>query len=90
MEALQYIYETRNAAANGHETLDTDASEVAAAHGDLACERYVLGKGKLQVELMTNLDRIAPVGAVLFVAWPNFEGATGLPARLLAITPKLK
>ena len=26
MEALRYIYEVRNAAANGHETLDTDAS----------------------------------------------------------------
>ena len=26
LPALQYIYEERNAAANGHETLDTDAS----------------------------------------------------------------
>ena len=37
LEALQYLYEVRNAAANGHETLDTDASAVAAANGDLAC-----------------------------------------------------
>ena len=58
MEALKYIYETRNAAANGHETLDTDASELAVKAGDLACERYVLDKGKLQVEVMCNLDQV--------------------------------
>ena len=65
LPALQYIYEERNAAANGHETLDTDASAEAAKAGDLACERYVLGKGR-----------------------PRIEGATGLPACVLAITPK--
>ena len=38
---------------------------------------------------MTNLDKVAPAGALLFVAWPNIIGATGLPARLVAITPKI-
>ncbi|WP_405378318.1 cyclase family protein [Phascolarctobacterium sp.] len=88
LEALQYIYEERNAAANGHETLDTDASAVAAAAGDLACERYVLSKGKLQIEVLDNLDKVAPAGALLLAAWPRIEGATGLPVRVVAITPK--
>ena len=88
MPALQYSYEERNAAANGHETLDTDASAEAAKAGDLACERYVLGKDKLEIEVLQNLDRVAPAGALLVVAWPRIEGATGLPARVLAITPK--
>lgn len=88
LPALQYIYEERNAAANGHETLDTDASAEAAKAGDLACERYVLGKGKLQIEVLQNLDRVAPAGALLVAGWPRIEGATGLPARVLAITPK--
>ena len=88
LDALKYIYETRNAAANGHETLDTDASAEAAKTGDLVCERYLLSKGKLQVEVMTNLDKVAPAGALLFVAWPNIKGATGLPARLVAVTPR--
>ena len=70
MEALQYIYETRNAAANGHETLDTDASVLAAAAGDLACERYVLSKGKLQVEVLCNLDQVPPAGAIAFAVCP--------------------
>ena len=88
LDALKYIYETRNASANGHETLDTDASTEAAKAGDLACERYLLSKGKLQVEVLTNLDKVAPAGALLIVTWTNIIGATGLPARLIAITPK--
>ena len=83
--ALKYIYEERNAAANGHETLDTDASAEAAKAEDLACERYVLERGKLQIEVLCNLDQLPPAGAVLFAAWPNFVGATGLPVRCWAV-----
>lgn len=86
LEALKYIYEERNAAANGHEALDTDASAVAAAAGDLVCERYVLDQNKLQVEVLRNLDQVAPAGAVIIVSYPRIEGATGLPARVWAIT----
>lgn len=85
MEALQYIYEVRHAAANGHETLDTDASKLAEAAEDLACERYVLGKGKLQVEVMCNLDQVPPAGAVAIAAFLPIKGATGLPVRMWAI-----
>ena len=88
LDALKFIYEERNAAANGHETLDTDASAEAAKAGDLACERYVLDQGKLQVEVLDNLDKVAPAGALILVMWPRFKGATGLPVRAVAITPK--
>ncbi len=86
LPALQYIYEERSAAANGHEALDTDASAEAARAGDLACERYVLSRGKVQIEVLCNLDQVAPAGAVLFAAWPRIEGACGLPARVWAVT----
>lgn len=86
LEALKYLYEEKNAAANGHEALDTDASVVAAKAGDLVCERYVLEQDKLQVELLKNLDQVAPAGAVIIVSYPRIEGATGLPARVWAIT----
>ena len=76
----------RNAAANGHETLDTDSSAVAEEKGDLACERYVLDNDKLQVEVLANLDKVQPAGAVVVVSYPRIEGATGLPARVWAIT----
>jgi kynurenine formamidase len=85
LEALKYIYETRNAAANGHETLDTDASMLAVEAGDLACERYVLAMGKLQIEVMQNLDQVPEAGAILIAAWTRLEGATGLPVRCWAI-----
>ena len=88
MEALQYIYETRNAAANGHETLDTDASIEAEKAGDLACERYVLQSGKLQIEVLQNLDKVPAAGAVLVAAWLRLEGANGLPVRVWAICPE--
>ncbi|NLW69802.1 MAG: cyclase family protein [Eubacteriaceae bacterium] len=85
LEALKYIYEVRNAAANGHETLDTDSSAAAEEAGDLACERYVLEIGKLQVEMLCNLDQLPPAGAIIVVAFLNIKGATGLPVRAWAI-----
>lgn len=88
MEALKYIYEVRNAAANGHETLDTDASVEAEKAGDLACERYVLAQGKLQIEVLQNLDKVPAAGAVLVAAWLRLEGANGLPVRVWAICPE--
>lgn len=88
MEALRYIYEVRNAAANGHETLDTDASVLAARSGDLACERYLLDKGKLQVEVMCNLDQVPAAGAIVFAVFPPIEEATGLPVRMWAVVPE--
>ena len=86
LDALRYIYEVRNAAANGHEAMDTDASAEAAKAGDLACERYVLEKGKLQIEVLCNLDLVPPAGAVLIAAWPRIENAVGLPVRVWAVT----
>ena len=85
MEVLKFLYEERNIVANGHETLDTDASVLAAEAGDLACERYVLGLKKLQVEVMCNLDQVPEAGAVVFVSYPRIEGATGLPVRVWAV-----
>lgn len=87
LPALQYIYETRNAAGNGHETLDTDASVLAREAGDLACERYVLQQGKIQVELLAHLDEVAECGAILFLGWPRIKMANGLPVRAYAVTP---
>ncbi|MGL4282524.1 MAG: hypothetical protein ACRCSI_02435 [Eubacterium aggregans] len=52
----------------------------------MICERYVLDQDKLQVELLKNLDLVKPAGAVLIVSYPRIEGATGLPARVWAVT----
>ena len=86
MDALKYIYEVRSAAANGHKTLDTDASLEAAAVEDLACERYMLSKGKLQIEVLCNLNQVPLVGTVLMTACSNIVGSTGLPVQAWAVT----
>lgn len=85
LETLKFLYETRKIAGSGHETLDTDASVGFMRSGDLICERYILDKSKFQVEVLNNLDLLPPVGAIIFVAVPRIEGATGLPARVWAI-----
>jgi len=85
LPAIKYIYEVRKAAGSGHETLDTDASAEAVKENDLACERYVLEQGKIQIEVLKNLDQVPAAGAILFASWPNFEGANGLPCRVFAI-----
>lgn len=86
LEALKFLYEKRKIAGNGHETLDTDSAKGAAACGDLECERYVLDNGHFQVELLNNLDQLPPAGSVIFISWPHFKGACGLPARVWAVS----
>lgn len=85
LPAIRFLYEERGIAMNGHETFDTDASYLAAEADDLAVERWVLDHGHLQVEVMDNLDRVPATGAIVFVSWPRIEGATGLPARVVAV-----
>ena len=85
LEAVKFLYEERGIYASGHETIDTDASVVAAAYEDLACERYILDSGHVQLELMANLDQVPATGAVIFVAFPHIAGATGLPVRAWAV-----
>ena len=88
LEVLQFLYETRRIAANGHETLDTDSAVGGARAGDMVCERYVLSKDAFQIEVMKNLDLIPPTGAILFAATPKIECANGLPVRAWAIFEK--
>ena len=85
-EALRFLYEERGIAANGHETLDTDAPVSSWVRG-LRCERYVLERDAFQVEAMCNLDQVPPVGAVIVVAAPRIACANGLPVRACAVCP---
>jgi kynurenine formamidase len=82
---VKFLVEERNVAAIGHETFDTDASPEAVKEDDLACERYILNSGRFQVEVMDNLDQLPATGAIIFIAYPRVEGATGLPVRAWAV-----
>ena len=48
----------------------------------------MLDSGKLQIEVLQNLDKVPAAGAVLVAAWLRLEGANGLPVRVWAICPE--
>ena len=83
-DGLQAVSETCSIEWRG-ESYDTDASREAAKADDLACERYVLANGHVQLEAMANLDQVPATGAIIFVMWPHIEGATGMPVRAMAV-----
>ena len=47
----------------------------------------VLGGGLWQLEGLVGLDLIPVVGAMLIVGVPPLVGASGFPARVLALVP---
>ena len=87
-EALEYLIKERGVKAVGHETLDTDSGLLAAKNGGrLVEEYYVLSEDIYQIEVLNNLDKLPPTGALISVAFPHWEKATGSPVRVIAILP---
>lgn len=88
-EALEFLIEERQVKAIGHETLDTDAGVEAAENGGaLHQEYYVLSKDIFQLEVLANLDQLPATGALISIAFPHWEQATGSPVRAVAILPE--
>ena len=50
-------------------------------------ETYILQKGRYQIEVMTNLDKVPATGALIVVSWPKVKDGLGFPARAFAILP---
>lgn len=86
MEALKFLFEVRNVGSVGHEPCDTDPAVLQREIG-FAGEDYVLQQDKFQIEVMCNLDKVPPVGAIIFCTFPKVKNATGFPARCFAIYP---
>ena len=80
-ETIKFLYEQRGIVANGHEALDTDTTE------KMLSETYLLEKGHYQIEVMANLDKVPPKGALIVVTWPKVKQGLGFPARAFAILP---
>jgi kynurenine formamidase len=81
LAAIQFLYEQRGIVANGHESMDTDATE------DLKSETWLLKHGHWQIEVMANLDKVPATGALIVATWPKPEHGLGFPARAIAILP---
>ena len=80
-ETIKFLYEQRGAVATGHESLDTDPTE------KMLSETYILQHGHYQIEVMANLDKVPPRGALIVVTWPKVKNGLGFPARAFAILP---
>jgi kynurenine formamidase len=81
LEAIKFLYEQRGVTATGHESLDTDTTD------KMESETYVLQKGRYQIEVMANLDKVPATGALIVVSWPKVKDGLGFPARAFAILP---
>jgi kynurenine formamidase len=80
-DTIKYLYEKRGVTATGHESMDTDTTE------KMDSETYILQHGHFQIEVMANLDKVPPTGALIVVTWPKVENGLGFPARAFAILP---
>jgi kynurenine formamidase len=65
--------------------LDTASLDIGAPR-DFPAHVSWLPSGRYGIENLANLERIPPAGAWVFVGAPKFEGGSGGPARILALT----
>jgi kynurenine formamidase len=80
-ETIKLLYEERGVTATGHESMDTDTTD------KMDSETYILQHGHYQIEVMANLDKVPPTGALIVVSWPKVRNGLGFPARAFAILP---
>lgn len=85
--ALRFLVEERGVRAVGHEQTDTDPGTALSA-GCVDAERYLLGADRWQIEMLTNLDDVPPVGAIILASWPKPKDGSGFPARCVAVVPQ--
>jgi kynurenine formamidase len=81
LATVKMLVEQRGVTAIGHESLDTDTTD------KMESETYILQKGRYQIEVMTNLDKVPATGALIVVTWPKVKDGLGFPARAFAILP---
>jgi kynurenine formamidase len=79
--AARFLVGERDICGVGVDTLSLDAASAQKFVAHVA----ILGAGKYGIELLANLARVPPSGATVIVGAPKHVGATGGPARVLAL-----
>lgn len=87
VDALRFLVEERNIGSIGHEPFDTDPAVVSSVNGFVA-EHYILSQNRMQIELLKDLYKCPPVGALIFCTFQKVKNASGFPTRCFAICPK--
>ncbi|NBT62186.1 MAG: hypothetical protein EBT02_10475 [Planctomycetia bacterium] len=54
---------------------------------NFSCNKVLLHGQRIHLENLTNLNQLPAVGAHLFIGALPIEGATGSPARVIALIP---
>lgn len=80
-EAAEFLVKERSIVGIGVDTLSLDPG----TSKDFAAHLAVLGANKWGIENLANLARIPDRGATVFVGVPKVKGASGGPARVLAV-----
>jgi kynurenine formamidase len=81
LEAVSFLARSRQVSGIGVDTLSFNPGLDVTYAG----HKVWLAAGKWGVELVANLRQVPPVGATLFVGAAKMKGATGGPARLIAV-----
>jgi kynurenine formamidase len=68
----------------GIDTLSIDVGNVT----KLEAHHIILGNDKYQIENLTNLDKLPPKGAIIFVMPIKIKNGAEAPARVFALIPK--
>lgn len=82
-EAARLLVEERGVALLGVDTASTDYGR----SEDFIVHRIAAAQNVINLENLTNLDRLPPVGATLIALPMKIEGGSGGPARVIALIP---
>jgi kynurenine formamidase len=85
-EVVKWLVEQRDVHGFGTETIGTDAGQAHHFHPPYPAHFYMHGKGRYGLQCLTNLDRLPPVGTVIFAAPLKIRQGSGSPLRVLALT----
>lgn len=80
-EVAAFLIEERDIRGVGVDTLSIDIG----ASMDFGVHLTILGAEKYGLENLANLANVPPSGATIFVGGPKHEGASGGPARVIAV-----
>ncbi|MCC6314968.1 MAG: cyclase family protein [Thermomicrobiales bacterium] len=82
VDALQLLLD------RGVTTLGLDGASVGACHDLLTPHLFGLSRGMIYIEVLANLDKLPPRGAIFICLPLKIAGSSACPARAIAIVPR--
>lgn len=83
LEATRFLIVHRNIAGLGIDTAGIEPGK----DSNFGCNKVLLHGQRMHLENLTNLGQLPAIGAHIFIGALPIEGATGSPARVIALVP---